>query len=64
MAIWEAYLGLFNGTICLPQIIASLLGGLLYGLVGESSVMMLLVAGVLLVLGALSVFNIKENNDD
>lgn len=59
-----AYLGLFNGTICLPQIIASLLGGLLYGLVGESSVMMLLVAGVLLVLGALSVFNIKENNDD
>jgi len=25
-----AYLGLFNGTICLPQIVAALLGGVLF----------------------------------
>ena len=56
-----AYLGLFNGTICLPQIVAALLGGvILKYVVHESSIMMLFVAGILLILGALSVFVIKE----
>lgn len=55
-----AYLGLFNGTICLPQIVAAALGGIIFGLVGSSSINMLFVAGVLLILGALSVFAIKE----
>ena len=56
-----AYLGLFNGTICLPQIIAAILGGFIFkNLANESSIAMLGVAGILLFLGALSVFIIKE----
>ncbi len=54
-----AYLGLFNCTICLPQIIAALLGGLLLKLVGGTQAMMLVVAGVSLLLGAVSVFGIQ-----
>ncbi|MDR2823713.1 MAG: MFS transporter, partial [Prevotellaceae bacterium] len=48
-----AYLGLFNGTICLPQICAALLGGVILSLVGEHQVNMLVAAGVSLVLGAI-----------
>ena len=50
-----SYLGLFNCTICLPQIIAAATGGLVLKLVGGSQATMLGVAGILLVLGALSV---------
>ena len=55
------YLGLFNCTICLPQIVAALIGGsiLKYICVG-SQVGMLVAAGVLLLLGAVSVVLIKE----
>lgn len=49
------YLGLFNCTICLPQIVAALLGGTILGLVGGSQPAMMVVAGVLLICGALSV---------
>ena len=55
-----AYLGLFNCTICLPQIVAALLGGVILSLVGSSQVMMLVVAGVSMLLGAVAVFGIKE----
>lgn len=55
-----AYLGLFNGTICLPQIIAAVLGGVVYKALGDSPILMLVVAGVLLLCGAFSVFGIKE----
>jgi maltose/moltooligosaccharide transporter len=54
------YLGLFNGTICLPQIVAAACGGLLLQAVGGSQVSMFVVAGVLLVLGAASVYLVKE----
>ncbi len=54
-----AYLGLFNCTICLPQIIAALLGGVLLSLVGGEQAMMLVVAGISLFLGALSVAAIR-----
>lgn len=58
------YLGLFNCTICLPQIVAALLGGvLLKYLCGGQQVMMLVIAGVLLVLGAVSVLVIKEGKE-
>ena len=53
------YLGLFNGTICLPQIVAAACGGLLLKVVGGLQVSMFLVAGVFLVLGALAVRFIK-----
>jgi maltose/moltooligosaccharide transporter len=53
------YLGLFNGTICLPQIVAAACGGLVFTLVGSSQLSMFLVAGLFLVLGALSIKFIK-----
>ena len=62
-----SYLGLFNCTICLPQIIASLIGGIILGLVGDvtggiqtGQINMLVVAGVSLLLGAIAVFGISE----
>lgn len=54
------YLGLFNGTICLPQIIAAAIGGVVLGLVGSVQSHMLVVAGIFLVIGAGCVFVIKE----
>ena len=54
-----AYLGLFNGTICVPQIIAAAGGGVLLSLVGSVQSNMMIVAAVLLVLGACSVTMIK-----
>ena len=53
------YLGLFNCTICLPQIVAAVLGGTFLGLVGGSQVMMLVLAGVFFFLGAGCVALIK-----
>ena len=54
------YLGLFNGTICLPQICAAALGGVVLPLLGGRQVSMLVLAGVLLIIGALCVFQVKE----
>ena len=54
-----AYLGLFNGTICVPQIVAALLGGTILTLVGSNQAFMMIVAGALLVAGAFCVFGIK-----
>ena len=56
-----AYLGLFNGTICIPPIIAAVAGGGILSLVGSVQSNMMIVAGVLLMLGACSVAMIKEN---
>ena len=70
------YMGLFNCTICLPQIVASLVGGTIFGLFGgkmvdvttatgevaqvqSGQIMMLVVAGVALLLGAVAVFGIS-----
>ena len=54
-----SYLGLFNCTICLPQIVAAATGGAVLGLVGGSQPAMMLVAAAFLVLGAVSVKFIK-----
>ena len=55
------YLGLFNCTICVPQIVAALCGGLLLKYIcAHVQAGMLVVAGVLLLLGAAAVFTIKE----
>ncbi|MBE6195623.1 MAG: SLC45 family MFS transporter [Rikenellaceae bacterium] len=58
-----AYLGLFNCTICLPQIIAALMGGVIIKLVGGTQIMMLVVAGICLVLGAAAVYVIKDKKN-
>lgn len=55
-----AYLGLFNGTICVPQIVAAALGGVILALVGSVQAHMMIVAGVALVIGALVVGWIKD----
>lgn len=62
------YLGLFNGTICVPQIVAAALGGSVLSLFTESGkvapeINMLVLAGVLLLVGALCVTVIKEKAD-
>lgn len=60
------YLGLFNCTICVPQIIAALCGGLILHSFAPAAngapatVWMLVVSGVLLILGSVAVWNIKE----
>ncbi len=59
------YLGLFNGTICVPQIVAASLGGIVLGLFTTSGQLapqplMLVLAGILLFIGAACVFVIKE----
>ncbi len=56
------YLGLFNCTICLPQIVAAATGGLVLRLVGGSQAAMLLLAGILLVAGALCVGLVNEKS--
>ena len=55
-----AYLGLFNGTICIPQIIAALCGGIVLTLVGSHQSTMMIVSGVLLVAGAACVTVIRQ----
>ena len=55
-----AYLGLFNGTICVPQIVAALVGGIVLHAVGSHQYSMMIVAGVLLLVGAACVFVIRD----
>lgn len=55
-----AYLGLFNGTICIPQIVAAVVGGGILHLVGGKQINMLVLAGVLLMIGACCVYFVKE----
>ena len=57
-----AYLGLFNGTICIPQIVAALCGGHVLWAIGSHQSDMMIVAGVLLICGALAVSIIKEKH--
>ena len=70
-----SYLGLFNCTICLPQIVAALVGGFLFKTFGgekvelisngvatevqSGQIMMLVIAGVSLLLAAVAVFGIS-----
>jgi maltose/moltooligosaccharide transporter len=60
------YLGLFNGTICVPQIVAALLGGAFLSAFTQPGevppeVNMLFLAGVFLLIGACCVGIIKEH---
>lgn len=61
------YLGLFNCTICVPQIIAALAGGWILSALstqGELApeYMMMIVAGISIAIGAICVFFIKEDS--
>ncbi|MDR2799499.1 MAG: MFS transporter [Bifidobacteriaceae bacterium] len=59
-----SYLGLFNGTICLPQIVAAIGGKMLIPAMGGDSQTptMFIVAAILIVIGAFSVWVIKEKD--
>ncbi len=62
-----AYLGLFNCSICIPQIVGALLGGVILSWIGNPhelapQYMMMIIAGISLVLGAIAVVFIKEHN--
>ena len=50
------FLGVFNCTICIPQIVAAALGGVILAKLNDFQGNMLLLAGVLLFVGALCVF--------
>lgn len=64
-----AYLGLFNCTICVPQIVAAIVGGWILTILsspGELApeYLMMAVAGVSLIIGSVCVFFIKEGTGD
>jgi maltose/moltooligosaccharide transporter len=59
------YLGLFNGTICVPQIVAASLGGVILGTFTTPGsvapeVNMMVLAGLFLIIGSACVWIIKE----
>ena len=61
--------GLFNGTICIPQIIAAALGGTILALFTPQGglppeINMLVLAGIMLIIGAACVYLIKENQGE
>lgn len=57
------YMGIFNATITIPQIVAGITGGLILKyVVGGSSVSMLVVAGVSMLLAAISVAFVQDKN--
>jgi maltose/moltooligosaccharide transporter len=56
-----AYLGLFNGTICVPQIVAALCGGSILSAIGGAPSSMMLVAGNSFAVGAVAVSLINKN---
>lgn len=63
-----AYLGLFNCSICIPQIVAALVGGRILSLMtppGELApeYMMIILAGISLGIGAICVAFVKESID-
>ncbi len=64
-----AYLGLFNCSICIPQIIGALAGGWILAAIGSPDAlapqwMMMVIAGVSLAVGALCVGFIKEHQPE
>lgn len=64
-----AYLGLFNCSICIPQIVGALLGGWILSMLGTADelapqYLMMVIAGISLALGAIAVIFIKEHNSE
>lgn len=62
-----AYLGLFNCTICIPQIIAAISGRIILGGISSPTEVapqdtMMAIAGVMIAIGAFCVFFIKEHS--
>ena len=63
------YLGLFNGTITIPQIVAALCGGWILSLMSHEGelapeYMMMFIAGIAIAIGGLCVYIIKEGKGE
>lgn len=64
-----AYLGLFNCSICIPQIVAALAGRAILGSLSSPDAvapqyMMMFIAGIAIAIGAICVVFIKEGKDE
>jgi maltose/moltooligosaccharide transporter len=57
------YMGLFNGTITIPQIAAGLLGSTLIALFGGAPIMIIVIAGISMAIAGLAVFAVKEKTE-
>ena len=58
------YMGIFNATITIPQIVAGLTGSLILKYIaGDSPITMLLVAGVSMLLASLSVVFVRDSDE-
>ena len=55
------YMGIFNATITIPQIAAGLLGGAVLTIAGGKAILMLGVAGLSMLIAALSIIFVKEH---
>lgn len=56
-----SYIGIFNGTICLPQIIASVASFVVFQWVGKSMPGMMLVAGISMLIAVVAISVIKQD---
>jgi len=56
------YMGLFNGTITIPQIAAGLLGSSMIAFFGNDPMAIIVIAGVSMVIAGLCVFLVKEKS--
>jgi len=57
------YMGIFNLTVVIPQIVIAIFSSIVVGLVFESqAIYMMLIAGISMVIGSISVYIIKDNH--
>ncbi|MDM7516457.1 SLC45 family MFS transporter [Lentilactobacillus sp. TOM.63] len=56
-----SYIGIFNGTICLPQILASVASFIVFQLVGKSMPGMMLIAGISMLIATIAISVIKQD---
>ncbi len=64
-----AYLGLFNCSICIPQIVAAIAGGWILKMLSQPDALapqylMMIIAGIALFIGAACVYIIKEGKEE
>lgn len=55
------YMGLFNGTITIPQITAGLIGALILTQFDNNAMMVLVIAGISMAIGGIIAYTLKDN---
>lgn len=56
------YMGLFNATITLPQIVAGLLGGTLIALFGGNPMTIIVIAGISMLIAGIAAYFVNQNS--